>query len=258
MSTAEPKPGKEPEHTAEGTLISHLLELRDRLLRAALALAIIALPCIFFADEIFEFVARPLMEKLPAGGSMIATNVIAPFMTPFKMAITAALFLAMPVLLYQIWAFVAPGLYRNEKRFAVPLLLSSILLFYTGVAFAYYLVFPVIFGFFSATAPQGVLMMTDISAYMDFVLLMFFAFGIAFEVPVATVLLVLTGLVKVESLTRNRGYVLLGIFIVAAFITPPDVISQSIMAVPMYLLYEGGIVMARTLRQSGGRPAQEE
>ncbi len=246
MSAAKP----EPDNLAEGTLVSHLLELRDRLLRAALAVAIIALPCIYFADEIFEFVARPLMDILPAGSSMIATSVISPFMTPFKTAITAALFLAMPVVLYQIWAFVAPGLYRKEKGFAVPLLISSILLFYAGVAFAYYAVFPIIFGFFSATSPAGVLMMTDIASYMDFVLLLFFAFGAAFEVPVATVLLVLTGMVKVETLGRNRGYVLLGIFIFAAFITPPDVISQSIMAVPMYLLYESGIVMARILRRS--------
>jgi sec-independent protein translocase protein TatC len=246
-----------PEKMGEGTLISHLLELRDRLLRAALAVILIAVPCIIFSNEIFTFVARPLMEKLPEGASMISTSVIAPFMTPFKLALVAALFLAMPYVLYQIWAFVAPGLYRKEKRFAVPLLVSSILLFYCGVAFAYYVVFPVIFAFFTSTAPEGVLMMTDISNYMDFVLLLFFAFGAAFEIPVATVLLVITGLVKVESLSRNGGYVLLGIFIVAAIITPPDAISQSIMAVPMYLLYEGGILMAR-LTQRGKKAQAEE
>ncbi len=237
----------EPETLAEGTLISHLLELRDRLLRAVAAVALVALPCLVFANEIFEFAARPLMAKLPAGASMIATSVMAPFMTPIKMAIVAALFIAMPIVLYEAWAFVAPGLYRHEKRFAVPLLLSSIVLFYAGVAFAYYVVFPVMFTFFASTAPAGVTMMTDINSYLDFVLMLFFAFGVAFEIPVATVLLVLTGLVKVESLSRHRGYVLIGIFIVAAFLTPPDAISQSAMAIPMYLLYEFGIVMSRLM-----------
>ncbi len=248
----------EPETLAEGTLISHLLELRDRLLRAVFAVAIIAVPCAIFADEIFEFAARPLMEKLPAGASMIATNVIAPFMTPFKMAIVAALFIAMPFVLYQAWAFVAPGLYRHEKRFAFPLLLSSIVLFYAGVAFAYYVVFPIIFAFFASTGPQGVTMMTDINSYLDFVLMLFFAFGIAFEIPVATVLLVITGLVKVENLSKHRGYVLIGIFIVAAFLTPPDAISQCIMAVPMYLLYEFGIVMSRVMLKAKLKREAEE
>jgi sec-independent protein translocase protein TatC len=240
-------PGSEPETLAEGTLISHLLELRDRLLRAVVAVIIVAVPCTVFREEIFEFIARPLMERLPQGASMIATNVIAPFMTPFKLAIIAALFIAMPYVLYQAWAFVAPGLYRREKRFAVPLLLSSIVLFYAGVAFAYFVVFPVAFTFFTAAAPEGVLMMTDINSYLDFVVLLFFAFGIAFEIPIATVLLVVTGLVRAESLAGNRGYVLLGIFIIAAIITPPDAISQCIMAIPMYLLYEGGIIASRLI-----------
>ena len=237
----------ESEALAEGTLISHLLELRNRLLRAVAAVAVVAIPCLIFANQIFEFVARPLMAKLPVGGSMIATSVMAPFMTPIKLAIVAALFVAMPYVLYQSWAFVAPGLYRHEKRFAIPLLLSSIVLFYVGVAFAYYVVFPVMFTFFAATAPQGVTMMTDINSYLDFVLMLFFAFGVAFEIPVATVLLVLTGMVKVESLSKHRGYVLIGIFIVAAFLTPPDAISQCAMAVPMYVLYEFGIVMSRVM-----------
>ena len=241
------EPGREPETLAEGTLISHLLELRDRLLRATIAVAILSIPCVIYADELFEFIARPLMQKLPSGASMIATNVIAPFMAPFKLAIVAAVFLAMPYVLYQAWAFVAPGLYRHEKRFALPLLLSSIVLFYGGVAFAYYAVFPAIFAFFATTGPHGVLMMTDINNYLDFVLMLFFAFGVAFEVPVATVLLVLTGMVKVETLVGNRGYVLIGIFVIAAFLTPPDAISQCIMAVPMYLLYEIGIVMSRVM-----------
>jgi len=252
-------PGSEPETLAEGTLISHLLELRDRLLRAAIAVIVVAVPCTVFREEIFEFVARPLMERLPAGASMIATNVIAPFMAPFKLAIMAALFIAMPYVLYQVWAFVAPGLYRREKRFALPLLLSSIVLFYAGVAFAYFIVFPVAFTFFAAAAPEGVLMMTDINSYLDFVLLLFFAFGVAFEIPIATVLLVITGLVRPESLAANRGYVLLGIFIIAAVITPPDAISQCIMAIPMYLLYEGGIVASRVILKGRlKREAEEE
>jgi len=252
-------PGSEPETLAEGTLISHLLELRDRLLRAVIAVIVVAVPCTVFREEIFEFVARPLMERLPAGASMIATNVIAPFMAPFKLAIMAALFIAMPYVLYQVWAFVAPGLYRREKRFALPLLLSSIVLFYVGVAFAYFIVFPVAFTFFAAAAPEGVLMMTDINSYLDFVLLLFFAFGVAFEIPIATVLLVITGLVRPESLAANRGYVLLGIFIIAAVITPPDAISQCIMAIPMYLLYEGGIVASRVILKGRlKREAEEE
>jgi sec-independent protein translocase protein TatC len=178
---------------------------------------------------------------------MIATSVVAPFMTPFKLGLLAAVFFAMPYLLYQLWAFVAPGLYRHERRFALPLLVSSVLLFYSGAAFAYLVVFPVMFQFFVSTTPAGVAMMTDMAQYLDFVVLLFFAFGLAFEIPVATVLLVRTGMVKVESMKRHRGYVLLGIFIVAAFITPPDAVSQSMMAVPMYLLYEVGIVMARLL-----------
>jgi sec-independent protein translocase protein TatC len=251
-------PGSEPETLAEGTLISHLLELRDRLLRAVVAVIVVAVPCTIFREEIFEFVARPLMQRLPDGASMIATNVIAPFMTPFKLAILAALFIAMPYVLYQAWAFVAPGLYRREKRFAVPLLLSSIVLFYVGVAFAYFVVFPVAFTFFAAAAPEGVLMMTDINSYLDFVVLLFFAFGVAFEIPIATVLLAITGLVRPERLAEHRGYVLLGIFIIAAIITPPDAISQCIMAIPMYLLYEGGIIASRVIVKGRLRREAEE
>ena len=237
----------EPEQLAEGTLISHLLELRDRLLRAFLSVILVFVPLAFFANEVFTLVAQPLINQLPAGSSLIATSVISPFMTPFKLAFFVALFLAMPYVLYQIWAFVAPGLYRHEKRFAMPLLASSVVLFYAGVAFAYFVVFPVMFQFFANTTPAGVRMMTDITSYMDFVLTMFLCFGLAFEVPVVVVLLVLTRLVSVEKLAEVRGYVLIGIFVVAALLTPPDAISQTIMAVPMYLLYEGGLVMARLM-----------
>lgn len=247
-----PGMSQEPEQLAEGTLISHLLELRDRLLRAFLAVIVIFMPVAFFANEVFTLVAKPLIDQLPAGASLIATSVISPFMTPFKLAFFVALFLAMPYVLYQVWAFVAPGLYRHEKRFALPLLVSSIVLFYVGVAFAYFAVFPVMFQFFASTTPVGVVMMTDISSYLDFVLTMFLCFGLAFEVPVVVVLLVLTGIVKVEKLAEIRGYVLIGIFVVAAILTPPDAISQTIMAVPMYLLYEGGLAMARVMNRMRG------
>lgn len=238
-----------PEQLAEGTLISHLLELRDRLLRAFIAVLVVFVPLAFFANEVFTVVAQPLIAKLPEGSSLIATSVISPFMTPFKLAFFVALFIAMPFVLYQVWAFVAPGLYRREKRFALPLLVSSILLFYAGVVFAYYVVFPVMFEFFAGTTPQGVRMMTDINSYMDFVLTMFFCFGLAFEVPVVVVLLVMTGMMSVERLAAARGYVLIGIFVIAAILTPPDAISQTIMAVPMYLLYEGGLLMARLVNR---------
>jgi len=229
----------------ESPLISHLLELRDRLIRSFLVVLVVFAPCAYFKNEIFAAISKPLLEKLPAGATLIATSVVSPFMTPFKLAFFVALFLAMPYLLYQAWAFVAPGLYRREKRFAIPLVVSSIVLFYTGVAFAYFLVFPVMFQFFAQTVPKGVALMADISIYMDFVLTLFLAFGAAFEVPVAVVLLVLSGLVSLEKLKAARGYVLIGIFVIAAFLTPPDAISQCIMAIPMYLLYEGGLLMAR-------------
>ncbi len=238
---------EDSEALPSGTLISHLLELRDRLIRSLLAVLLAFIPCAWFKNEIFTAVAQPLLAKLPKGGTLIATGVISPFMTPFKLAFFVALFLAMPFVLYQAWAFVAPGLYMREKRFAIPLVMSSVLLFYAGVAFAYFIVFPVMFQFFAQTTPQGVALMTDIANYMDFVLAMFLAFGAAFEVPVAVVLLVLTGLVSVEKLKASRGYVLIGVFVVAAVLTPPDAISQCIMAVPMYLLYEGGLLMARLL-----------
>ncbi len=238
---------KEPEKLAEGTLISHLLELRDRLMKAFIAVIIVFIPCAIYSNELFSFVAQPLLAQLPAGSSLIATSVISPFMTPFKLGFYVALFFAMPVVLWQLWAFVAPGLYKHEKRFAVPLLVSSILLFYVGVAFAYLFVFPVMFQFFAATTPAGVKMMTDIASYLDFVTTMFFCFGLAFEVPVVVVLLVLTGITTVDKLAASRGYVLIGIFVVAAILTPPDAVSQTIMAVPMYLLYEGGLIMARVM-----------
>ena len=248
----------EPEKLAEGTLISHLLELRDRLIKALMGVGLVFVPCMMYANDIFSYVSQPLQEKLPKGASLIATSVMSPFTTPFKLSFFIAAFIAMPWILYQLWAFVAPGLYRHEKRFAVPLLVSAILLFYVGVLFAYFFVFPVMFSFFASTTPKGVSMMTDINSYLDFVLVMFFAFGAAFEVPVAVVLLVITGIVKLEKLRENRGYVLLGIFIFAAMLTPPDAVSQSILAVPMYLLYEGGLLMARVLQRMKSADAQNK
>ena len=195
------------------------------------------------------------MQQMPKGTSMIATSVVAPVMAPLKLALFVALFAAMPYVLYQVWAFVAPGLYKREKRFAIPLVVSSIILFYAGVAFAYFVVFPLMFAFLTNTAPIGVQVMTDMTNYLDFVVLLFFAFGVAFEIPVAVVLLAATGLVRIETMTKNRGYVVLGIFVIAAFLTPPDAISQSFMAVPMYLLYEIGIVLSRVLLK---QKAEEE
>jgi sec-independent protein translocase protein TatC len=247
--------GDDSEQLAEGSLISHLMELRDRLMRAVIAIGLLFIPCAYFSSELFTLIATPLMQQMPKGTSMIATSVVAPVMAPLKLALFVALFAAMPYVLYQVWAFVAPGLYKREKRFAIPLVVSSIILFYAGVAFAYFVVFPLMFAFLTNTAPIGVQVMTDMTNYLDFVVLLFFAFGVAFEIPVAVVLLVATGLVRIETMTKNRGYVVLGIFIIAAFLTPPDAISQSFMAVPMYLLYEIGIVLSRVLLK---QKAEEE
>jgi sec-independent protein translocase protein TatC len=243
-------PEPNAESLAEGTLISHLLELRTRLLRSLMVVGLVAMPCMIYGNDLFTWVSQPLRKVLPKGATMISTSVMAPLVTPFKLAFYVALIGAMPYVLYQAWAFVAPGLYRHERRFAVPLLVSSVLLFYAGIAFAYYAVFPIMFAFFTATAPVGVQMMTDMTQYLDFVLLLFLAFGIAFEIPVAIVLLVWTGLIKLETLTNNRGYVLIAVFIQSAVITPSDVISMTIMALPMYGLYEIGIIMARILSKS--------
>lgn len=235
---------QEEEQLAEGTLISHLVELRSRLVKASAAVLVMFLALVAFSEDIFKLVATPLINQLP-GEEMIATGVASPFLTPFKLTLFVALFLAMPVVLYQLWAFVAPGLYRSEKRFAIPLVASSIVLFYLGIAFAYFVVFPLMFGFFAAVTPEGVRMMTDIREYLDFILTIFLAFGIAFEVPIATVLLVASGLTTPKSLGRARAYVFLGAFVGGMLLTPPDAISQTLLAVPVYLLYESGIFLSR-------------
>lgn len=226
------------------TFISHLIELRDRLLHIVVGV-VLTFVCLFpFANEIYSLLAHPLLQKLPQGGQMIATAVTTPFFVPMKVAMLAAVVISLPYTLYQIWAFVAPGLYQHEKRFAVPMIVLSTLLFLIGMAFAYFLVFPVIFGFITGTAPEGVAVMTDIGNYLDFVITLFLAFGIAFEVPVVVVVLVRLGMVSVATLKEVRSYVVVGAFIAGAILTPPDIISQFMLAVPLWLLYEAGILAA--------------
>lgn len=229
----------------EQPLMAHLLELRDRLLKIIGGVLLLFLPMTFFARDLYTFIATPLIALMPEGTSMIATEVASPFFAPIKLAAAVAFILSMPWTLWQIWAFVAPGLYKKEQRFVAPLMLSSTLLFYAGVAFAYFLVLPAVFGFLIGMAPEGISVMTDISQYLSFVLTLFIAFGFAFETPVAIVLLVGTGMVTVEKLKNIREYVFVGAFIVGAIFTPPDVISQFMLAVPVYILYEIGIFAAR-------------
>lgn len=245
MTTSQP-PAPDPSAPAAGEdgLFSHLLELRTRLLRAVLALVAVFVLLLPFANRLYHLLAAPLLAKLPAGSQLVAIDVASPFFTPIKLAFFTALLVAMPVVLYQAWAFVAPGLYRHEKRLATPLLVSSVLLFYLGCAFAYFLVLPMVFTFLTAVTPEGVAMMTDISRYLDFVLVLFLAFGASFEVPVAVVILVALGWVTPAQLREARGYVVIGIFVIAAVITPPDVVSQLLLAIPMVLLYELGILAA--------------
>ena len=229
---------------ASETLIAHLLELRSRLLHATVALLLVFL-CLFpWAADLYTLLARPLLEKLPKGGQMIATGVTTPFFVPIKVAMMAAFLIALPYILWQIWRFVAPGLYAHEKRLVWPLVLASTLLFFSGMAFAYFAVFPVVFGFITGVAPQGVAVMTDIDEYLSFVMGMFMAFGITFQVPVAVVVLVRMGVVTVEKLREIRSYVVVGAFIVGAIFTPPDVVSQFMLAIPLWLLYEAGILVA--------------
>jgi sec-independent protein translocase protein TatC len=228
--------------------LSHLLELRDRLLRMLLGIAVVFLVLMPFANTIYTFIAQPLLKNMPAGTTMIATQVASPFLAPFKLTLVAAVFLAMPYILHQFWGFVAPGLYQHERRLVVPLIVSSVFLFYLGAAFAYFIVFPMIFAFFTATAPEGVAVMTDINSYLDFVLTLFFAFGVAFEVPIATILLVWMGVLEPEKLRGMRPYVIVGAFVVGMFLTPPDVFSQTFLAVPMWLLFEAGVYMSRFFR----------
>ncbi|MFP4154899.1 MAG: twin-arginine translocase subunit TatC [Halothiobacillaceae bacterium] len=239
--------------------ISHLVELRNRLLKSVLAVFVLFLVLFPFANELYSLLAEPLIAKLPEGTSMIATQVVSPFLVPLKLAGFTALFLAVPYLLYQLWAFVAPGLYQNERQLILPLVLSSTALFYIGAAFAYFAVFPVVFGFLASTTPEGVAMMTDINEYLGFVITLFFAFGLAFEVPVATVLLVIVGAVTPEQLAEKRRYAILIAFIIGAILTPPDILSQFMMAIPVWMLYELGILISRVIvRRRAAAEAAEE
>lgn len=231
--------------TPTENFISHLIELRNRLLRIVIGLLLVFIVLFPFANQIYALLAQPLLSKLPAGGQMIATSVTTPFFVPMKVAMMTAFVISLPHSLYQLWAFVAPGLYAHEKKMMVPIILASSLLFLAGMAFAYFLVFPVIFGFIVGTAPQGVAVMTDIGNYLDFVMTLFVAFGLAFEVPIAVVLAVRFGWVTIHALKEARGYVVVGAFVVGAIFTPPDIISQFMLALPMWLLYEAGIVVAK-------------
>ena len=230
------------------TFMSHLLELRDRLMRGGGAVLVLFIAAAPFANTLYEYLAQPLMAALPAGNSMISTEPHGPFFVPFKFAFAFATAVAMPYLLYQLWAFVAPGLYDHEKRLTVPLLISSSVLFYLGILFAYFAVFPVIFAFFTSTAPEGVLVMTDISSYLSFVLKLFFAFGLAFEVPVATVLLVRMGMTTPESLAAKRPYIIVGAFVVGMLMTPPDIFSQLMLAIPVWVLFELGLYVSKSIK----------
>ncbi len=237
--------------------MAHLLELRDRLLRIIWGVLLVFLPLAYFAKELYAWLAEPLLRLMPAGTSMIATEVASPFFVPIKLAGMVSFALAVPWVFWQIWGFVAPGLYKSEKRLAVPLLASSTLLFYAGIAFAYFLVLPTVFKFLVGVAPEGVAVMTDISKYLDFVLTLFLAFGIAFETPVALVLMVMTGFVTPAKLASVREYVFVGAFVVGAIFTPPDIVSQIMLAVPVYLLYEIGIIASRVL-VPGSREVEQQ
>ena len=238
-----------PDTDTEQPLIAHLAELRNRLLRSLACVFVIFLGLSVFANDIYALVAGPLLAQLPEQSSMIATEVAAPFLVPFKLTFFVAVLVSVPYLLYQAWAFVAPGLYQNERRLVLPLISSSVLLFYLGIAFAFYIVFPLLFAFLTSTAPVGVTVMTDIGHYLNFILKMFFAFGVAFEVPIAIILLVWTGIATVESLAKKRPYIIVGAFTAGMLLTPPDIISQVMLAVPVWLLFELGLILGRFVKR---------
>lgn len=266
--TEQQKPDQAEESTSQADpdsqvkeelpIVAHLIELRSRLLKSVVAILVIFLGLFYFANDIYTFIAEPLRAHMPEGTSMIATEVASPFLTPFKLTIVLAIFLSMPFTLHQVWSFISPGMYSREKRLALPILVSSVILFYAGMAFAYFVVFPLVFGFFTSVAPDGVSIMTDINKYLDFVLKLFFAFGLAFEIPVATFLLVASGATTVEKLASKRPYIIVGCFIFGMLLTPPDVISQALLAFPMWLLFEVGILLSRMNRKSRAKNAAEE
>ena len=247
VETEEPSSseGAKKETAVEQPLISHLIEMRDRLLRVVLVVVLIFVGLFSFANELYYLVATPLQVLLPEGAGMISTKPAGTFFTPMKLALVFSIFISMPFILYQMWSFVAPGLYSHEKRMVIPLMVSSTMLFYMGMAFAYYVVFPLMFGFFVAMTPEGVTVMTDIGEYLDFILKIFFAFGIAFEVPIAVILLIWGGVTTAEELAEKRPYMVVGAFVVGMLLTPPDIISQTLLALPMWLLFEVGLLASR-------------
>jgi sec-independent protein translocase protein TatC len=242
----------------EQPFVAHLVELRDRLLRAVLVIIVLFLALISFSNDLYIFLAEPLIKSLPQGSSMIATGVIAPFLTPFKLTLVVSIFAAIPFLLYQAWAFIAPGLYKNERRLAFPLIVSSTILFYTGMVFAYYVVFPLVFGFMATTTPDGVAQAPDISMFLDFAIKLFFSFGVAFEVPIATILVIWSGLTTAESLAAKRPYVIVAAFVIGMLLTPPDIISQTLLALPMWVLFELGLVFSKMYKPNKGEAEEEE
>jgi sec-independent protein translocase protein TatC len=245
-----------PEDDNEQGFISHLLELRDRLLRMVLALLVVFIILFPFANDIYTYLAKPLLKSLPSGEGMIAVGIIDPFLIPLKLAFAAALFIVMPYILYELWRFIAPGLYRHERRLALPIVASSVVLFYTGVLFAYYVVFPLVFEFLANTAPAGVDVKPDIGYYLSFAITIFFAFGLAFEIPIATFVLVLMGVTTPDKLVKKRPYIIVGAFVIGMLLTPPDAISQTLLAIPMWLLFEIGVIFSRAYIKK--RPGQEE
>lgn len=245
------------QNASQESFISHLIELRDRLLRAVLALVVVFVALFPWAQDLYALLAKPLLAALPKGGQMIATEIITPFIVPVKVAMMTAFLITLPYTLYQVWAFVAPGLYQHERKLGVPLVIASVILFLSGMAFAYFLVFPVVFGFIVGVAPVGVAVMTDIGKYLDFVLTLFIAFGVTFEVPIAVILLVRMNMVSVAKLREIRPYVIVGAFVIGAIFTPPDVISQIMLAVPLWLLYEAGILVSAMLIKPRPEPVSD-
>ena len=243
---------------SEQPLVSHLVELRDRLLRIVLVVAVVFVALFPFSNKLFTELSGPLLAHMPEGTNMIAIEVASPFLIPFKLTLFLALFISIPFVLYQVWSFIAPGLYKHERRLVMPLLASSTVLFYAGAAYAYYVVFPLVFAFFTSTAPEGVAVMTDISRYLDFVLTLFFAFGAAFEVPIVTVLLVWTGMTTRDGLRSKRPFIIVGAFIIGMLLTPPDVISQTLLAVPMWILFELGVIFSAWFEKQKDETAEDE
>jgi sec-independent protein translocase protein TatC len=245
-------------HAQQSGFISHLIELRNRLMKALLSVLLIFLALVYFANDIYSFVAAPLVANLPEHSSMIATDVTAPFFAPFKLTLFVALFAAVPMILHQVWSFIAPGLYQHEKRMLVPILCSSILLFYSGIAFCYFVVLPIVLGFFTSVGPQMMTLSPDISSYLGFTLKMFFAFGVAFEIPVAIMLLCWSGVTSTQSLKEKRPYMVVGAFVVAMFLTPPDVLSQTLLALPMLALFELGLILAKFYKKESKKQELQE